>query len=298
MTIGKKLVKKLGPLPLNQFNEYVFMNQLLDTIEGTDYEVETKQPIGHRTVGHDKSIMAIVKPKVDKKKIKMVMIGKGILFDTGGYNIKTGGYMLGMKFDKMGAITLLGVLANKIKKKAPLDTAFIFCIASNLIDENRTVPEDIIKYPNGLRVEITNTDAEGRIVLADGLLEAQKQFPKAKLLDLATLTGAVSYAVGEGVIGGFTNDEKFLKKIQNISKTVIWHLPLLKQHTDALKHPNKDICDIRNLGMGNKAGASTAAAFLKKFVKRGRSWVHLDIAAAADKDGHATGILVDELSKI
>ena len=186
--VGLNLVKRLGPLPFNQFGEVEFENEIKKVVgPSKSYSLiypSLEYKTGHRAVGGILSKLIIVTPKNPKR----VLIGKGLVYDTGGYSLKTGGYMSSMKFDKMGGITALGVLKNKIKYNLPADTAFIFCIASNRIRDNALVPDDIITYQNGIRVEVTNTDAEGRLVLADGLLAAAKYLPKAKeVITIATL---------------------------------------------------------------------------------------------------------------
>jgi leucyl aminopeptidase len=223
------------------------------------------------------------------------LVGKGVMYDTGGYSLKTTTGMPSMKCDMAGAATVLGAfeIAAKIKLSCNLDV--VIAATDNRIGDNAIVPDDIITAANGTTIEILSTDAEGRLTLADALWFAQKE-GATKLIDVATLTGAVIGALGKEYTGAFTNNQALLDKLLEVSndtKEKIWQLPITKAFHDELKSYS---ADIKNSSGNRLAGASVAAAFLEKFIEKENSWIHLDIAGTAfsDKTG-ATGIMVETL---
>ncbi len=217
-------------------------------------------------------------------KKKIVLAGKAITFDTGGLSLKDAKNMETMKLDMSGAAAVLGIfkVLPQLKPKATVIGLIAAC--ENMPGAKATKPGDIVTALNGTSIEILNTDAEGRLTLADVLSYAVKEKPTA-IIDLATLTGACMVALGEDIAGLFSNNVELKESLLIASRVVgekMWELPLEKDYKDQIK---SDIADLRNIGKGRYGGAITAALFLEEFVDN-IPWVHLDIAgpAFAEKD--------------
>ena len=220
----------------------------------------------------------------------IVLVGKGVTFDSGGISIKPGAAMDEMKFDMGGSASVLGTIKALCEARLPINVVGALACAENMPSGDATRPGDIVKAMNGKSVEILNTDAEGRLVLADTLCYVQRYNPKA-IIDVATLTGACVVALGHVRSAVFSNDEDVLFELENashLSGDLIWHMPLDDEYQTQLDSP---IADMQNIG-GKGGGAITAACFLSRFVEEGQAWAHLDIAGTAwnsGKDKAATG---------
>ncbi|MFP3455656.1 leucyl aminopeptidase [Psychrobacter sp. SIMBA_152] len=220
----------------------------------------------------------------------IVLVGKGVTFDSGGISIKPGAAMDEMKFDMGGSASVLGTIKALCEARLPINVVGALACAENMPSGDATRPGDIVKAMNGKSVEILNTDAEGRLVLADTLCYVQRYNPKA-IIDVATLTGACVVALGHVRSAVFSNDEDVLFDLENasnLSGDLIWHMPLDDEYQALIDSP---IADIQNIG-GKGAGAVTAACFLSRFIEEGQAWAHLDIAGTAwnsGKDKAATG---------
>ena len=266
--------------------------------------------VGKGSVRPPRLVKIEYKPRGAKKHIALV--GKGITFDTGGLTLKPGIGMLGMKYDMTGAATVghaaLAIAALKLNVRV---TAYM-CVAENMPSGTATRPNDIIKYRNGKTVEVTNTDAEGRLVLADGLILASEQKPDL-IIDVATLTGAARVALGvrtTGLMGVGTGVET-LQKAAQASGEALWAMPLPKELRTLL---NSDTADMINSKLGDPSGGMLVGAhFLKEFVghhdrdkKNQIDWAHLDIAGPASNDGApfgytgkgATGVMLRTLVQV
>jgi leucyl aminopeptidase len=220
----------------------------------------------------------------------IVLVGKGVTFDSGGISIKPGAAMDEMKFDMGGSASVLGTIKALCEARLPINVVGALACAENMPSGDATRPGDIVKAMNGKSVEILNTDAEGRLVLADTLCYVQRYQPKA-IIDVATLTGACVVALGHVRSAVFSNDEDVLFDLENasnLSGDLIWHMPLDDEYQAQLDSP---IADMQNIG-GKGAGAVTATCFLSRFIEEGQAWAHLDIAGTAwnsGKDKAATG---------
>ncbi len=266
--------------------------------------------VGKGSVRPPRLVKIEYKPRGAKKHIALV--GKGITFDTGGLTLKPGIGMLGMKYDMTGAATVghaaLAIAALKLNVRV---TAYM-CVAENMPSGSATRPNDIIRYRNGKTVEVTNTDAEGRLVLADGLILASEQKPDL-IIDVATLTGAARVALGvrtTGLMGVGTGVET-LQKAAEASGEAIWAMPLPKELRSLL---NSETADMINSKLGDPSGGMLVGAhFLKEFVghhdrdkKNQIDWAHLDIAGPASNDGApfgytgkgATGVMLRTLVQV
>ncbi len=208
------------------------------------------------------------------------VVGKTVTFDAGGLDLKRPEYMIDMKFDKSGGAAALGIIKAVAELKLPVNLVVAIPAVENLPGPRAYKPRDVIRMYNGLTVEVGNTDAEGRIILADALSYVEKNYRPDRIIDLATLTGAIVVALGNHAIGLFYKDEGFadeLVEVGNYTGEKLWKMPLWKEYYEQLK---SEIADTNNIG-GRPAGAITAAAFLSKFVEDTDKWIHLDIAGTA-----------------
>jgi leucyl aminopeptidase len=214
-----------------------------------------------------------------KRSKPIAFIGKGVVFDTGGISIKPAAGMEDMKGDMGGAACVIGLMHALAERKANVNAIGIIGLVENMPSGTATRPGDIVTAHSGQTVEILNTDAEGRLVLADLISYAQERFKPRLIIDLATLTGAIMVALGKEYAGLFSNDEKLANELieaSNVTGEKIWRMPLDKAYDKMLESKN---ADIKNIG-GRWAGACTAAAFIKYFVKD-TPWAHIDLAGTA-----------------
>ncbi|MDT7542288.1 MAG: leucyl aminopeptidase [Acidobacteriota bacterium] len=208
----------------------------------------------------------------------LAFVGKGVTFDSGGISIKPGENMELMKYDMTGGATVMGVMRAVAQLKPSMSLLGVVPATENLPSGKATKPGDVVRAMSGKTIEIINTDAEGRLILADAIAYAKK-LGATRIVDLATLTGAVSIALGDVNTAVLGTDQELIDEVIESGREVgekIWQLPLDKEYTRQIK---SDIADIKNVG-GRKAGTITAAAFLKEFAD-GISWAHLDIAGTA-----------------
>lgn len=214
-----------------------------------------------------------------KKDPWIALVGKGITFDSGGISIKPSGDMDKMKYDKSGACAVLGAMSALSALNVKANVVAVVAFAENMPSGSSYRPGDIISSLSGKTIEVLNTDAEGRLVLADALHYVQSEYHPKRVVDLATLTGACCIALGEQFAGLFGNDEAWLKQLEAASKQsgdAVWRLPVA-EFEDQIKG---EFADVKNVGHPKGyAGASTAAAFLKQFASD--SWAHVDIAGMA-----------------
>ncbi|MEM1193294.1 MAG: leucyl aminopeptidase [Pseudomonadota bacterium] len=207
-------------------------------------------------------------------------VGKGVTFDTGGISIKPAGGMEDMKWDMGGAGAVTGAMAAIAGRKAKANVVGVIGLVENMPDGNAQRPGDVVTSMSGKTIEVLNTDAEGRLVLADAIWWTQETYKPKTVIDLATLTGAILVSLAHEFAGLFVNDETLAEELLAIgdaSGDKLWHMPLTKTHYDMIKSP---IADIKNLG-GRWGGSSTAASFIGSFIKDGVRWAHLDIAGMA-----------------
>jgi len=210
----------------------------------------------------------------------IVFAGKGITFDTGGISLKSNPGMWRMKYDMSGAAAVTGAVLSLATSNAPVNVIAVAALAENMPDGGAQRPGDVVRTMSGKTVEIMSTDAEGRLVLADAVWYAQKEFDPALLVDIATLTGSVRRALSDEYAGLFSRDDAIAARLANAGDAAgedLWRLPLHPNHDEQIKSL---IADIKNADTGSP-GASTAAAFIGSFVKPETPWAHLDIAGVA-----------------
>ncbi len=215
-----------------------------------------------------------------KGKTKPVaFIGKGVTFDTGGISIKPAAGMEDMKWDMAGAGCVIGLMAALAGRKARVDAVGLVGLVENMPSGTAQRPGDVVKSYSGQTIEVLNTDAEGRLVLADVLWYCQEKYDPAFMIDLATLTGAIIISLGHDHAGLFSNDDGLSQQLQAAGVQTgekVWRMPLDEAYDKQLK---SDIADMKNIG-GRPGGAITAAQFIQRFVN-GKPWAHLDIAGTA-----------------
>ncbi|MDS9467762.1 leucyl aminopeptidase [Paracoccus sp. MBLB3053] len=210
----------------------------------------------------------------------LALIGKGVVFDTGGISIKPSGGMEEMTMDMGGAGVVAGVMRTLALRRAKANVVGLVGLVENMPDGKAQRPGDIVRSMKGDTIEVINTDAEGRLVLADVLWYAQERFKPAAMIDLATLTGAVIIALGHENAGVFSNDDAFARQLLAAAGAEgegAWRLPLSPAYDELI---NSRLADIKNTG-GRPAGSITAAQFLQRFVSKDVPWIHLDIAGVA-----------------
>jgi leucyl aminopeptidase len=215
---------------------------------------------------------------------KVALVGKGVTFDTGGVSLKPANNMSLMKSDMGGAAAVLGTIEVAAKLQLPVNLIGIVPTTDNSIGTMAIKPSDVIQSYSGKSIEIIDTDAEGRLILADGITYALKHYQPDVLIDLATLTGSVIRSLGYSAGGLFTNNDDLAQSLTNAGEKTgerVWRFPLWKEYGDMMK---SDIADIKNLSAKPIAGAITAAKFLEFFTEEHPKWAHLDIAGVATAD--------------
>ena len=220
------------------------------------------------------------KPKA-RSKGRICLVGKGLTFDSGGISLKPGAHMDEMKFDMSGGAAVMGVFHALCSMDLPYELHGVVATSENMPAHNATKPGDVVTAMNGKTIEVINTDAEGRLILADALCYASEKIKPDTMIDLATLTGAVVIALGHELSGMFPTTRKLaaeLTKAGERTGELVWELPLLDCHRDQMKGT---YADLRNINSGEGNGSTTGAAFLSNFVGEGIEWCHLDIAGVA-----------------
>ena len=246
---------------------------------------------------HEPAKLILVEYKGGKAKDKPIaLVGKGLTFDSGGISIKPSAKMDEMKFDMCGSAVVMGVLKAVAELNPKVNIIFAIGSTENMPGGKAQRPGDIVTAYNGKTIEVLNTDAEGRLVLADALAYAEKQFKPKFIIDLATLTGAIIIALGEEYAGLFSNDDKLSEQLFKIGNSInekVWRLPLHKNYDKLI---NSKYADVQNINYAGGAGSITAAQFLQRFILKKTPWAHLDIAgmafskkAASINSGGATG---------
>tara|TARA_B100000886_G_scaffold135357_1_gene91318 strand:- start:9423 stop:10880 length:1458 start_codon:yes stop_codon:yes gene_type:complete len=235
----------------------------------------------------------------------VAFVGKGVTFDTGGYSLKPARFMEDMTYDMAGSAAVVGLMKSLAIRKAKINAVGVVGLVENMVSGVAQRPGDIVKSYSGKTIEVLNTDAEGRLVLADALTYTEKRFKPKFIVDLATLTGAIIVCLGSEYAGLFSNDDKLSKQIINAGEKVsekLWRMPLHKNYDKLMNSKNADVQNINYVG---GAGSTTAAQFLQRFIINKTPWAHLDIAGMAFSkyggalnSGGATGFGVRLLNKL
>ena len=211
----------------------------------------------------------------------LAFVGKGVCFDTGGYSLKPARFMEDMTYDMAGSAAVVGLMKTLALRKAKVNAVGAVGLVENMVSGNAQRPGDIVKSYSGKTIEVLNTDAEGRLVLADALTFTEKKFKPKFMVDLATLTGAIIVSLGSEYAGLFSNDDKLSKQLLEAGERVdekLWRMPLHKNFDKLMDSKNADMQNINYVG---GAGSTTAAQFLQRFIINKTPWAHLDIAGMA-----------------
>ncbi len=293
MALGESinLTKRLAELPSNLLTPAIFVAEVKQLSRKYKWELEILDQQSMRKMkmnallavaqgSENPPFLAMASLSHPAAKKTIALVGKGVTFDSGGISIKPSKNMEEMKYDMCGAAAVLGALQAVSLTRLPVNVIAVMPLVENMPSGTATRPGDIVKSYSGKTVEIINTDAEGRLILADALSYVERIYAPDMIVDLATLTGAVIVALGNLAAGVLTSDENMLESLQeaaNISGERIWPLPLWDDYDELMK---SKIADIRNISTKSGAGTITAAAFLKKFVEK-TPWAHIDIAGTA-----------------
>jgi len=314
---GTFFARDLVSEPPNVLNPKEYANRLLRLrklgIKVTVYNESQMKKLGmHSLLGVgrgsiNESFLVTLEWNGNKKdkKAPLSFVGKGVCFDTGGISLKPAKFMEEMKYDMAGSAVVAGLIQTLATRKAKVNAVGVVGLVENMPGGNAQRPGDIVKAYNGKTIEVLNTDAEGRLVLADALSFTEAKFKPRFMIDLATLTGAIIMALGEEYAGLFSNNDDLSNKIFRVGEKVkekVWRLPLHKNYDKLI---NSTIADMQNINYSGGAGSITAAQFLQRFVTSKTPWAHLDIAgmafskkAANLNPGGATGFGVRLLNQL
>jgi leucyl aminopeptidase len=295
---GMALTKRLGNLPPNICNPTFLAEEARKLAKQWKLGVEVLETKQLEALKMDSFLnvargsaqpprLIVLKHQGGGKSAPVVLVGKGITFDSGGISIKPGAAMDEMKFDMCGAASVIGTMRTVAELKLKLNVIGVVAACENMPSGTATRPGDIVTSMSGQTIEILNTDAEGRLILCDALTYVER-FKPAAVVDVATLTGACVVALGNVNSGLFANNEALADELMNASRgasDAAWRMPLGEEYQEQLK---TNFADIANLGTPANAGAITAACFLARFTKA-YPWAHLDIAGTAWKSGAAKG---------
>ena len=252
------------------------------------------------------SYLVTIEWKGTKNKFKPLgFVGKGVCFDTGGYSLKPAKFMEDMTYDMAGSATVVGLMKTLALRKSKINAVGVVGLVENMVSGNAQRPGDIVKSYSGKTIEVLNTDAEGRLVLADALTFTEEKFKPQFIVDLATLTGAIIVSLGSEYAGLFSNNDKLSKQLIDAGESVeekLWRMPLNENFDKLINSKNADMQNINYVG---GAGSTTAAQFLQRFIINKTPWAHLDIAGMAFSkyggalnSGGATGYGVRLLNKL
>ena len=300
LAAGAFLTRDLVSEPPNVLTPPVFADRIAElSALGLAVEVFTPEQMGELGFGALLAVamgsdaparMAVMRWQgaADPKAPPVAFVGKGVTFDSGGISIKPAGGMEDMKWDMAGAGTVVGLMAALAGRRARVNAVGLVGLVENMLSGRAQRPGDVVRTASGQTVEVLNTDAEGRLVLADVLWYAQDRFRPRAVIDLATLTGAIIVALGHEHAGLYSNDDALAQRLLEAGQAVgekLWRMPLADAYDKALR---SDIADMKNIG-GRPGGSITAAQFLKRFVGD-VPWAHLDIAGTAWASKDAPGV--------
>lgn len=299
---GVEFTRELVTEPANIIYPESFVARCQERFEGTGAELIILDEAQMEKMGMG-SLLGVGQGSVRESRILAIrwnggaegekpiaFVGKGVTFDTGGISIKPGPGMEDMKWDMGGAGAVAGGMLALVKRKAKANIVGVMGLVENMPDGNAQRPGDVVTSMNGQTIEVLNTDAEGRLVLADALHWTQEEFEPTRIVDFATLTGAIIIALGNEHAGLFCNDDSLAKDLieaGEVTGDTMWRMPLGKAYDKLIDSP---IADMKNIG-GKGAGSITAAQFLQRFIADDVAWAHIDIAGKAwsDKPGRTWG---------
>ena len=304
---GVSLTRELVTEPANIIYPETFVDRVRASLKDTGIEVEVLDPAAMEKLGMG-ALLGVAQGSIREARLLVLkwngggqggqpvaFVGKGVTFDTGGISIKPAAGMEAMKWDMGGAGAVVGALKALALRKAKANVVGICGLVENMPGGNAQRPGDVVTTMSGQTVEVINTDAEGRLVLADAVTYVQRNFKPSAIIDLATLTGAILISLGHEWAGLFSNDEDLAGKLQAAageSGDKLWRMPMAESFDRLIDSP---IADMKNVGP-REGGSITAAQFIQRFIENGMKWAHIDMAgkawsdkAAATYDKGATG---------
>ncbi|XVN40313.1 MAG: leucyl aminopeptidase [Rickettsia endosymbiont of Argas persicus] len=292
---GVFFTRDISNEPSNIKTPQVYAEKIAETLEELDVDVSILGEREMKNLGmgallgvgqgsQNESKLVVMEYKgAGKDAPYIALVGKGVIFDTGGISLKPSGNMHLMRYDMAGSAAVVGAMIAVSSQKLPVNIVGVVGLVENMPSGNAQRPGDVVTTMSGQTAEVLNTDAEGRLVLADAVWYAQEKFKPKCVIDVATLTGAIVVSLGPTYAGCFSNDDKLADKLIKAGEEVnekLWRMPL---HDDYDAMINSDIADMANIGnVPGAAGSSTAAHFIKRFIKEGVNWAHLDIAGVAN----------------
>jgi leucyl aminopeptidase len=279
-----KFPQKIAEFAIETGNKYGFDVKVFDEKQCLELGLHALLAVGKGSTENPARFIVMEYNNSSEKGKKIGLVGKGVTFDTGGISIKGSASMSYMKSDMGGAGAVLGTMELAAKLKLPVHLIGVIPATENCVDGNAFKPSDVISSYSGKTIEVIDTDAEGRLVLADGLAYIKKNYEPDILIDLATLTGNCIAALGYIAAGLLSNNDELAGKLlanSQLTGEKLWRLPLWDDYKDMM---NSDVADIKNLSSVPLAGAITAAKFLESFIDGHANWAHLDIAGLAFGD--------------
>lgn len=283
--------------PSNVKTPQIYAERVVETLEDLDVDVEIMGEREMKNLGmgallgvgqgsQNESKLVVMNYKGASKDTPIIaLVGKGVIFDTGGISLKPSNNMHLMRYDMAGSAAVVGAIMALASQKAEINIVGVIGLVENMPSGNAQRPGDVVTTMSGQTAEVLNTDAEGRLVLADAVWYAQEKFKPKCVIDVATLTGAITVALGATYAGCFSNNDELADKLIKAGEEVnekLWRMPLHDDYDAMIK---SDIADMANIGnVPGSAGSSTAAHFIKRFIKEGVEWAHLDIAGVANSN--------------
>ncbi|CAM9096982.1 M17 family metallopeptidase [Mycoplasma marinum] len=308
---SQAFVRKAQLMSPNEANSITLANMYKDFFKGTrnvSVKVLEKPEIEKLGMGlllavnsgsNSDARVVVVEYKGDKSSSeKTVMVGKGITFDAGGVNLKPGRHINGMKYDMTGSAVIVGAMKAIAQFKPKANISIVATLTDNIVSRTSILPDSVVTSMNGKTVEINNTDAEGRLVMADGITYGIRKLGATKIIDISTLTGAVLAALGHTFSGVWTTEESDWKNIEKTAKEqgeLVWRMPFHNDFTKYIK--GSLVADLKNTDFTGNAGSSSAAEFLREFTED-KPYIHIDIAGTAAKGDMCMGPLVKTLAKL
>lgn len=300
---GQNLARTLMETPANLMTPTIFCKRVGDLVSDLDVEVCVRdrtwieqQKMGAflavaRGSREEPRLLELIYRGASAERSPLALVGKGVTFDSGGISLKPSSGMDKMRADMGGAACVAGAIYTAARLTSKVNLHAFIPLCENMPGGAATRPGDVVHAGNGTSIQIDNTDAEGRLILADALVYAQT-FKPAAIIDVATLTGAMAVALGSAGTGVFSNSDSLWHMLESagaITGDRVWRMPLWKHYTDKIKKCR--LADLNNIGGDRYAGACTAAAFLREFVSADTAWMHLDIAGVMESgDGEGGGL--------
>lgn len=297
----------MPPNKLNSVNYADTLKKEFTKIKNVSVKVLNKKQIEELKMGlllgvnrgseYDARVVVLEYKGDPSSKEKTVLVGKGIMFDAGGYSIKTGKFMQGMKYDMSGTAIVAGAMKLIADNKPKQNISVVMPLTDNMIGTKAQTVDSVQTSMNGMTVEVNNTDAEGRLVLADAITYSVRKLKATRIIDVATLTGAILVALGHTYVGAWATDDKDWAKFAKAADAKgesVWRMPL---HNDFIKYmKGSKIADLKNTDYTGMGGSITAAMFLKEFTE-GVPYIHLDVAGTADVNDESTGVMIKTLAE-